>query len=89
MLWLGCSAIVLAGESPVTARRTQHSPLIDGTMEEGEWEGAALFEDFIQLEPSRGSPATERTIGYFLYDDQNLYFAVYCYERAPRPSRRS
>lgn len=83
LLWLGCSGIVLAGESPVTARRTQDSPLIDGIMEEGEWEGAALFEDFIQLEPSRGSPATERTIGYFLYDDQNLYFAVYCFESSP------
>lgn len=83
LLWLGFSAIVLAGESPVTARRTQQSPLIDGTMEEGEWEGAAVFEDFIQLEPSRGSPATERTIGYFLYDDQNLYFAVYCYDSSP------
>jgi hypothetical protein len=48
-----------------------------------EWMSAVLLEDFIQFEPSNGVPATQRTVGYLLYDREYLYVAVYAYEEDP------
>ncbi|MCP5120623.1 MAG: carbohydrate binding family 9 domain-containing protein, partial [bacterium] len=72
-----------AGDSPVAAAKSVQPPVIDGAIEPGEWAGAALFDGFVQLEPTRGAPASEDTTAYFFYDDTNLYFAVHCHDSKP------
>jgi hypothetical protein len=57
--------------------------VIDGIIEPSEWEGATLFEDFIQFEPHKGQRATQRTVAWFLYDDTNVYFAVHAFDEQP------
>src|SRR5262245_65742849 len=42
------------------AVRTSESPTIDGVLDEKMWQLATAIEDFVQVEPSEGQPATER-----------------------------
>lgn len=72
-----------AGESPVTAVRASNSPVIDGRIDPDEWAQAARFDSFVQLEPVRGAPGSEATTAYFLYDDENLYFGIFCHDSDP------
>jgi hypothetical protein len=39
----------------VTAVRLTRTPVIDGRIDDGEWDGAAMVTGFIQYEPRRGS----------------------------------
>jgi hypothetical protein len=54
---------------------TSSPPTIDGTVGEGEWEGAATAADFIQYEPRRGSSSGMRTEALIMYDAGHLYVA--------------
>ena len=67
----------------VAATRAKQPPVIDGVIQDAEWAGAVRLEDFIQLEPRRGDPATERTVAYILYDDAYIYVGVYAYDSEP------
>ncbi len=58
-------------------------PKIDGRLDEPVWEEAARLEDFVQVEPDPGAPATERTQLLIGYDEQKLYVGVRCYESDP------
>ena len=44
--------------------------------------------DFIQSEPQQGAPSSERTEAWVLFDDDNLYLACRCWDRAPRADGR-
>lgn len=59
------------------------SPLtIDGLHEPALWNGADSAVDFIQMEPVRGSGASEPTVCYFGYDDRNIYISVKLYQES-------
>jgi hypothetical protein len=47
------------------------------------WAKAAVLDDFRQVEPDTGQPASERTVLRILYDENNLYFGVYLYDDEP------
>ncbi len=55
-------------------------PDLDGVLDERCWNLPDSATGFIQMEPFKGSSATERTVVYAGYDDRNLYFGVKCYE---------
>ncbi len=59
------------------------SPKIDGTFHDSEWLHGGKATDFIQLDPVEGDSATERTEAYFLYDDENLYVGIQCFDSEP------
>lgn len=59
------------------------APKIDGRMDDAEWQLAAPAGDFIQREPSFGSPSTERTEFKILYDDRKIYFGIWAYDSDP------
>jgi hypothetical protein len=67
-------------EKKVTAVHIQGSIVIDGNLDEPEWSLAQPATDFIQQEPLMGEPSTERTEVRILYDDENLYLGVYCFD---------
>lgn len=59
----------------ITVGIADEAPEIDGVIGAEEWAGAGLGTDFIQYEPRRGAPATERTEVMVLQDDEALYVA--------------
>ena len=59
------------------------APTIDGDLSDPVWAKATVIDDFRQIEPNPGAPATERTELRILYDADNLYFAVYNYDSEP------
>ena len=71
-----------AAEKTIQAVRTVTAPKIDGFIE-STWAKADSVTEFVQTKPREGQPATERTVAYFLYDDQNLYVAFKCYDSEP------
>ncbi len=60
-----------------------HTPNIDGIIENYEWSNSNKGKDFIQKEPFDGISATEKTEIYVLYDEQNLYLAIKCFDKNP------
>ena len=67
----------------VTAIRTAEPITLDGRLDEAVWAQAPLADDFFQKLPSNGAPASERTELRFVYDDQNLYIGVTCFDTEP------
>ena len=76
------SFLQAAGHSALAVRATQ-PPTIDGIIHKEEWAGVTRLENFIQLEPEQGKPATQRTVAYFAYDDSYVYIAVRSYDTEP------
>ena len=60
------------------------SPItLDGFLEEPAWKEAQPATDFIQRELAEGEPATEKTEVRILYDSENLYIGIMCYDSEP------
>jgi hypothetical protein len=75
----------LFAQSPdrkVTALYTEGEIVVDGNLDEDEWDLAQPATDFIQNDPLTGEPATEQTEVRILYDDETLYVGVYCFDSA-------
>src|SRR6266700_3255810 len=70
-----------------TAKATRieanEAPVIDGDLSDPVWQKAMPITEFYQIEPNTGQPGSERTELRFLYDADNLYIAVYAYDREP------
>ena len=59
------------------------APAIDADLSDPAWARAAVLDDFRQVVPDTGAPATERTVVRIMYDENNLYFGVYAYDSEP------
>jgi hypothetical protein len=64
-----------AGAYRVCIPRVEASPVVDGALGPGEWQGAARLDGFIQVEPDEGRPATEATQVFLARDSRALYVA--------------
>lgn len=60
------------------------APRIDGDISDAVWAKARPIDEFYQVEPKAGEPATERTVIRVLYDRDALYFSIYCYDDDPK-----
>ncbi len=69
----------------VTVRAVRiDAPLkIDGRLDEEIYSGVEPLTDFIQQEPREGSPATEKTDAWILFDDTSLYIVARCWDSHP------
>ena len=67
----------------IVAARTDTPPVIDGVIDDAEWAGASLATDFIQFQPQRGAPGTQRTEALLLHDEQTIYVAFRVWDDAP------
>ncbi len=65
------------------AKRVSSAIQVDGHLDEAAWRQADIANDFFQLEPAEGVPATHPTEVRVLYDDRNLYVGFICYEPHP------
>ncbi|MHB8055291.1 MAG: carbohydrate binding family 9 domain-containing protein [Candidatus Aminicenantales bacterium] len=70
-------------------QKTLKPPVIDGTLEAGEWDGAYTMTEFKTFKPDYGKDPTQKTEAYFLYDADNLYFAFRCYDTDPSKIKAS
>jgi hypothetical protein len=72
--WRSKEVMGIKAESPIN---------VDGLLDELIWEKAPEATDFIQLQPDKGKPASERTVVKVLFDDQYIYFGFWCYDTEP------
>ena len=75
----------LVDEAPRAVISRSSSPVIvDGVLDEPDWEAATTIGEIRQREPHEGEPATEATEVKLLYDSQNLYIGVICFDSNPQ-----
>ncbi len=61
-----------------------HEPItLDGKLDEPAWKHAPKISNFRQRELHEGALPTEKTEVAFLYDKNNLYIGVWCYDKEP------
>jgi hypothetical protein len=79
------SLVERSANDQVTVRAVRvDSPLkIDGRLDEAIYSRVQPITDFIQQEPREGSPATEKTDAWILFDDSSLYIAARCWDSHP------
>ena len=81
----GSLSVLAAQDNKIITALYVESPIvIDGNLDEPAWSLAQPGGNFIQNEPRTGEPATEATEVRLLYDDENLYIGVYCFDSAGR-----
>jgi hypothetical protein len=56
---------------------------LDGDLTDPAWREAGVISDFVQREPSEGSPPTHRTEARVVYDDVALYVGVRAFDSEP------
>ena len=66
--------------SQITIPKTTEPPSIDGRVTDASWESAAVVTGFKQREPDEGSPMTDSTEVFILYDANYIYFGLKCYQ---------
>lgn len=70
----------LPRSSTLTASLAERPPFIDGKVEEATWQSAPVFREFVQSFPRAGAAPSERTEARVLYDADNLYVSIICYQ---------
>ena len=72
-----------AGMRVVTATATAEAIQIDGRLNESAWAQGVAADQFFQLDPDEGMPATERTEAIVLYDSDAIYVGARLFDSAP------
>jgi hypothetical protein len=54
--------------------------VIDGRPDEEAWQNAPVIDNFIQLQPAEGQPATRKTEVRILFGEDNLYISAVMYD---------
>lgn len=73
----------LNGAKHLKALEIKSKIRIDGELNETIWGQAQFSDAFQQREPGDGDPPTERTEIACLYDEDNLYFGIKCFDSEP------
>lgn len=92
----GCLSVlsVCATAQPETkpsqiVRRAPTAPTIDGKLDDEVWKEAAALDSFVQVDPNEGAAPTEPTEVRVLFDDDNLYIGIRCFDSQPEQIRAS
>jgi hypothetical protein len=67
----------------IYAVETDEIIILDGNLDESVWQTAPKISNFTQRELNYGEPITERTEVAIVYNENNLYIAVWCYDSEP------
>ena len=65
---------------PVTIPKFAASPVIDGKLDDEVWKKAAVFDNFIQIQPGDNIAPSKDTIAYVGYDEKYLYIAFHAFD---------
>jgi len=66
------------------AVRVDHSPRLDGTLNDPLWQLAKPIADFLQQEPFEGQRPSERTVVRIVYTQKEIYFGIECDDSDPK-----
>lgn len=69
-----------SAQPQVKVVHTEDAPVIDGYVNDEAWKNAALIDELYQREPRPGEPVSEKTEFLFLYDRNNIYVGIRCYD---------
>jgi hypothetical protein len=83
------SASVAQAANPLRPLRAATPPVIDGRLDDEVWQKAPSVTGFTTWMPDYGKNLSERTLAYYAYDAENLYFAVRAYDREPSKIKAS
>ena len=72
-----------AGHATVRAIRLASPLTVDGRLDEDVYRATTSISDFVQQVPREGTPATERTESWVMFDKDNLYISARCWDSAP------
>jgi len=73
-------SVPLMGQRVFRGFRLLSPTVIDGIHEPEHWKGADSATSFIQLEPHPGEAASQSTVCYLGFDDENIYLSVNLYQ---------
>jgi len=71
----------LHAQKTLNTDKIAEAPLIDGFIDSNYYLASDSAVDFIQLEPEKGLPSSERTVVYVLFDSLNIYVVFKCYQK--------
>lgn len=71
-----------AAKLRIHAHRTTKPLVIDGNLDEADWQAAKAVSNFIQSEPFQGQPARFDTDIRILFDNDNIYIGAFCRDSA-------
>jgi hypothetical protein len=74
---------------PLSPLRTDTPPVIDGVLDDPVWALAPSETGFKTWRPDFGKDMHEKTVVYYAYDLENLYFAYRCYDSEPSKIKAS
>jgi hypothetical protein len=74
---------------PLEPFRTGTPPVIDGVLDDAVWTQAPSETGFQTWRPDFGKEMQQKTVVYYAYDRENLYFAYRCYDRDPSKIKAS
>ena len=64
--------------------RTQEGVVVDGMLDESDWQTAPVATDFMQYDPVEGAPSQQRTEVRVLYSNNYVYIGAYLYDDSPQ-----
>jgi hypothetical protein len=73
-------AAKVQGARVLKAERIGSAIKVDGVLDEIAWRSADSAAYFVQIEPQQGSPAKFSSIVKLVYDDDNIYIGVICFD---------
>lgn len=83
-----CTQTGLAAETGIPeVPRSVGAIVIDGELDDKEWQGALQFELPYNTRPGENTPAPVRTLAYLTYDDNNFYVAFKAFDPEPEKIR--
>lgn len=74
------SSLTLLAQPEIKAVFTSTAPTIDGSINDEVWSSAPVIDELFQREPLTGDPSSEKTEFRFLYDHNNIYVGILCYD---------
>jgi len=75
------NTISLLAQPEIKTVFTETPPSIDGSVNDEVWLKAPMINELIQREPNTGDPVSEKTEFYFLYDNNNIYIGIRCFDK--------
>jgi hypothetical protein len=67
----------------IMANKSSQPITVDGYITDPAWKEAQLIATLIQREPREGNPSSEKTEIRILYDMENLYIGIICFDSEP------
>ncbi len=74
---------------PLKPFRASTPPVIDGVLDDPVWMQAPSETGFLTWRPDFGKEMQEKTVVYYAYDRENLYFAYRCFDHDPSKIKAS